>query len=902
MKQLNKYIILFLLMIILAPLSAQINRGDKFYSAGEFAKAIPSYERGLRKKSDPQAMENLANCYRITKNYVKAEEWYAKTIAANPNCNTLVYFYYGVALRNNGKNAEAKKEFNDYLAKDPNNKMAASQVQAVDNMQIWMSQMPMYAVMNVSSINSPQSDISPVFFDKGLLFVSDRGEKDLVNDENSPTSGRAFYAIYYAKKSVEKDDSVVYGKANKLGKTINKDYHNGPVSVTEDGKTMVYNRVDHYIHRKSKHFVNRPKIYFSELKGRHWSSPKPFQYNSDDYACAHPAISADGQQLFFSSDMPGGSGGKDIWMCKRDGDGWSKPENLGDEVNSPGDEVFPFIRKDGVLFYSSDGLPGIGGLDIFSATKQSSGKWGNVANQGAPLNGATDDFGVAFNAEGSRGFFTSNRPGGLGDDDVYSFKVTSKFIRIVGKLLGSKSTGDILPNTKVDLLTKDGKFVKSATSDANGNFAFENLSAGDSYIVRLNDTDPGLEAKKKYYMADDKNNLIRVTVMDEIGGKFTFQNLPADPSQPPQLLSDDDYLTIAGNLISDGEPPQPIANTKVDLKDEQGNIVQTTTTNAFGAFTFSHINPDKTYLVAMAVGSDPKISLTSKIVITDKSGKELMSTQPDANGKFVFKILQQDKTTLTAMTVTDADLRLDMKGTLVGADTLKTPIANTKIDIVNDKGDVVQTTTTDANGGFNFVNLPADQSFIVSVENISDPGILGLGKLYIKDVTGKVVKTLRLNSGGKFQFRVLQQDRTTLGAVYVDDPWLQVLQMKAKAQKDSLSIIENIYYDYGDYHILPAAEVTLEKVVKVMQLDPSITIEINSFTDSRADAAYNLKLSQKRAQEVYNYLVKRGIDKSRLKAVGFGETHLLNRCSDGVECTEEEHAKNRRTEFKINKK
>lgn len=899
--KLTKHIFLFLLLVMVYPLSAQIHRGDKFYQAGEFSRAIPAYERGLRKTNDAQAMENLANCYRITKNYVKAEEWYGKTIAANPNCNAMVYFYYGVALRNNGKNAEAKKQFSDYLAKDPSNQTAKFQVQAVDNMQVWLTQTPMYAVMNVASINSPASDISPVFFQSGLLFVSDRGETDVLNGENSSITGRAFYAIYYAKKAVEKEDSVVYGKAKKLPRTINKEYHNGPVSVTDDGLTMAYNRVDRNLFMKSKHYVNRPKIYFSTQKGKHWTSPKAFQYNSDDYSCAHPALSGDGQFLFFSSDMPGGFGGKDIYVCKKDGEGWSKPENLGSEVNSPGDEVFPFLRKDGVLFFSSDGLPGFGGLDIFSATKESNGKWGNVANQGAPLNGSTDDFEAIFNADGSRGYFTSNRPGGMGDDDVYSFKVTSKFIRIAGKLLGSKTPNDILPNTKVELMTKDGKVVKTTTTDAQGNFTFENLSADNSYIIRLNDADPTIQAKSKYYMADDKNNLVRVTVLDEVGGKFTFENLPIDPSQPPQLLSDDDYLTIAGNLISDGQPPQPIANAQVDLKDENGNVVQTTTTNDFGAFTFSHIPPDKTYLVSMA-NNDANISISSKIVITNKSGKQLMSTTPDAHGNFQFKILKEDYTTLNSMSVTDSDLRLDMKGTLVGADTSRTPLANTTISILNDKGQVVQTQKTDDHGNFNFMNLPADQSILVSVENVDDPGLLSLGKLYIRDATGKVVKVLRLAAGGKFEFRILPIDRTTLGTVYVDDPWLQVLQMKAKTQKDSLLIIENIYYDYGDYHILPAAEVTLEKVVKVMTLDPSITIEINSFTDSRAAADYNLRLSQKRAQEVYNYLVKRGIDKSRLKAVGFGESHLLNKCSDGVECTEEEHAKNRRTEFKINRK
>jgi outer membrane protein OmpA-like peptidoglycan-associated protein len=901
MKQTKKYFFLLLVLVMSLPLAAQIHKGDKYFHAGEFSKAIHAYERGLRSDKDPQAMENLANCYRITKNYGKAEEWYAKTIAANPNCNTVVYYYYGVTLRNNGKTAEAKTQFQNFISKNPNDKKASAQVQALDNMQVWLTQTPNYAVNNVSSVNTPASDLGPVYFDNGILFISDRGERDMLNGENSPVSGRAFYAIYYTKKTYEKEDSISFGKASKLSRTINKEYHNGPVSVTEDGKLMAFNRVDHILFVKSKNFVNRPKIYFSENKGHHWSKAKSFAYNSDDYSCGHPALSADGQTLYFSSDMPGGMGGKDIWVCKREGDNWGKPENLGNEVNSAGDEVFPFIRKDGMLFFSSDGQTGLGGLDIFSATKEN-GKWGNVANQGAPLNSATDDFGISFNADGSRGFFTSDRVGGMGDDDVYSFKVTSKFIRITGKLLTSKNQSDILPDTKVELLTKSGKPVKTTTTDANGNFKFENLSADQAYIVRLNETDPGIVARKKYYMADEKNNVMRVTMNDEIGGKFTFQNLPLDPSQPPQLLSDDEYLTISGNLISDGTPPQPFANSKVDLKDDKGNLVQSTTTNEFGAFTFSHIPPDQTYLVSMGEGVDPKLDVSSRIVITNKSGKEVMATKPDANGKFQFRILKDDKATIQAMTVTDVDLRMDMRGTLVGADTMRTPLINASISILNEKGEVVQTMKTDEKGHFDFTNLPADQAFIVSVNDVTDPGLVRFGKLYIKDENGKVVKVLRLSAGGKFEFRVMALDRTKLGSVYVDDPWLQVLQMKAKASKDTLTIIENIYYDYADYHILPAAENTLEKVVKVMQLDPNITIEISSHTDARGPAADNQKLSLKRAQAVVDYLVKRGIDKKRLTSIGYGETKLLNRCADGTECSEEEHAKNRRTEFKINKK
>ncbi|MDQ3109766.1 MAG: OmpA family protein [Bacteroidota bacterium] len=901
MKKIKKYTFLFLVLVISFPLAAQIRRGDKYFQAGEFSKAIPAYERGLRSKNDPQAMENLANAYRITKNYPKAEEWYAKTIAANPNCNSIIYYYYGIALRNNGKSVEAKEQFKTFVSKNPNDKKASAQVEALDNMQVWLSQSPNYAISNVTTVNTPTSDIAPVYFDNGILFISDRGEKDVLNGENSPASGRAFYAIYYTKKTFEKEDSIIFGKATKLSGTINKEYHNGPVSVTEDGKLMAFNRVDHILLIKSKNFVNRPKIYFSDLKGKHWSKPRGFTYNSDAYSCGHPAFSADGQVLYFSSDMPGGMGGKDIWVCKREGEGWGKPENLGSEVNSAGDEVFPFIRKDGMLFFSSDGQAGLGGLDIFSAQKEN-GKWVNVANQGAPLNGPTDDFGISFNADGSRGFFTSDRIGGQGDDDVYSFKVTSKFIRISGKLLASKNSGDILPNTKVELLTKSGKPVKTTTTDANGNFKFENLSADQSYIVRLDESDPGIAGKSKYYMADEKNTLVRVTMTDEIGGKFTFQNLPFDPSKPPQLLAEDEYLTISGNLISDGTPPQPFANAKVDLKDESGNLVQSTTTNAFGAFTFSHIPPDQTYLVSMSGGVDPKLDMSSRIVITNKSGKEIMSTKPDANGKFQFRILKDDKVTLESMKVTDTDLRLDMRGTLVGADTLRTPLTNATISIINERGEVIQTVKTDERGHFDFTNLPADQAFIVSVNDVTDPGLVRFGKLYIKDENGKVVKVLRLSAGGKFEFRILALDRTTLGTVYVDDPWLQVLQMRAKASKDSLTIIENIYYDYAAWNILPSAENTLEKVVKVMQLDPSITIEISAHTDSRGSGEENRKLSQKRAQSVVDYMVKRGVDKKRLTSVGYGETRLLNICKDGAECSEEEHAKNRRTEFKINKK
>jgi len=893
--------ILFLLLsLLIAPLHAQ-RKADRYYQNGEYSRAIALYEKRLRHKNDPQAMARLADCYRMTRNYAKAEQWYAKAVSSSTELEPVTYFNYGMVLKSNNKPDEAKVQFDKYIAKSPADKAAQVQVRSIADVREWLSQKPMYAVKNSVTLNSKESDFAPVFYKKGLAFISNRGERDLLNGDNDAATNRAFLAIYYSEIKESGDDSVNFRSAKRLPGKINKDFHNGPASITADGSLMAFNRVDGYVRARNVQKVNRLKIYFSKQKGNSWSKPAPFAYNSDDYSVAHPALSGDGQQLFFSSDMPGGQGGKDLWMCKREGESWSAPVNLGSEVNTPGNEVFPYIRKDGTLYFSSDGHSGFGGLDVFSASNQN-GKWSEVTNQGAPLNSPTDDFGIIFNEQGSRGYFSSDRPGGKGGDDVYSFMVTNKFLRIAGSVIASKDPNDVMADTKVTLITEDGQIVKATKTDPRGNFQFNNLPSDKKYLMTLDESDPTLSARKKYYMTDEKNNLVRVTVTSDVGGKFTFHNLPIDPNGAPQLLSDDDLITIAGNLVSSGNPPVPLSNTQVNLTDDKGNVVQTTTTNAFGAFTFTRLPPDKTYLVALGENNDLKLSPSSRIVITNKSGKELMATSPDVNGKFSFRILNSDRTTLAAMTVTDPELRLDLRGSLVAGDGSNTILPNTKLNVVNEKGEVVQTVTTDASGKFIFANLPADKTYLMMVdEDGADPKLAGYGKLYIKDEKGRVIKELKLGRSGKYELRVLPSDRNTLAFVYVDDPWLQVLQMKEQSKKDSLLIIENIYYDYADYKILPSAEITLEKVVRVMKLDPKITIEVSAHTDSRAKQDFNLNLSKKRAKSAVDYIVARGIEPKRLTSVGHGESKLLNKCVDGVECTEDEHAKNRRTEFKINR-
>ena len=261
---------------------------------------------------------------------------------------------------------------------------------------------------------------------------------------------------------------------------------------------------------------------------------------------------------------------------------------------------------------------------------------------------------------------------------------------------------------------------------------------------------------------------------------------------------------------------------------------------------------------------------------------------------------------MSAITVADVDLRVDLKGALFAGEGNKNAIANTNISIVDEKGNVVQKTRTDAKGNFQFTSLPSDQNYSVVVGEGNDLHLANLDKIFLTDANGKVVKEVKKNKTGGYHFDVLPEDQSLMGTVYVDDPWLKVLQLKQNAQNNmngqkngSITIIENIYYAFGDWKILPDAENILAKVVQVMKNDPGLMVEVDSHTDSRSSADFNMTLSNKRARTAVDYIVAHGIQSNRIRGVGFGETRLLNRCADGVECSDEEHAINRRTEFKI---
>jgi outer membrane protein OmpA-like peptidoglycan-associated protein/tetratricopeptide (TPR) repeat protein len=898
----------FLALVFFAEVAlAQISKGDAYYEKAEYLKAIPYYKKASRNKDTDRedALIKLGDSYRKVNDWKNAEITYRQAIDVDGQVKPEVYYNYAQALKVNNKYEEAAQQYKNYIKLAPNDEHAKSALKFCTEISYYLTKPREFTVKNVENVNTPLAEFSPFVIDHKLMFIAERESFDFVNYPVNDYDGQPFLNMYISNLNGSE-----LKKAKALSKKLNSQYHDGPGCITSDGKTLYFTRVG----LKKKGGVSYAKIYQATGGDRNWGDIKPLNINSESYSVAHPSISNDGNTLFFASDMPGGYGGKDIWCSLRDGDNWSQPVNLGPDVNTSGDEMFPTVRKDGVLYFSSNGLPGFGGLDIYTAKKIQS-KWILDRNEGLDLNSSGDDFGITF-LNDTLGYFSSNRIGGKGDDDIYLYEFSSKSMIISGTVLLTEKAGSYAKNKKVILFDGKGVAVDSTNTNERGFFQFKNLDSEKRYLAVLAETDPSLFGKARYFLAENDSVIHRVSTRMP-GNRFSFKNLPVDPNGLPDLYTDDD-LVFAGSLMSGDNAAVAVKNAKLKLVNDFGDVVEETTTNEFGAFAFRNIPTDQNYLVAIEE-TDSELPVGTKITLTNKSGKEVKTFYKPAKGqKFTFKVLQSEKNTLKEMDADDVNLVMGLYGYMY--DQNKRPIINAKLRVKNEDGSGMQELTTTDKGKFNFQNLQAEKDYIFEADE-KDPALKDVRRIYIADGKGRIYKVIDIE-GGKFTFKVLEVDKAALGEFVIDDPWLKVADRKKEQKPEpepvvkdkpvvkpvveeeselSLTIVENIYYPYGDWHVSADGERILNKAVDALKDYPKLILEISSHTDSHSSDQFNLNLSRKRAEACVDYMVKRGIAKNRLKAVGYGESRLLNKCTDGVPCTEDEHKVNRRTEFKITK-
>lgn len=470
--------------------SDDLGKANKYYEKYDYKFAIDIYEKLLEKSPSLEVAQKLANCYRFVNNTIAAERAYA-TVLTFPGFDPINYIYYAGILKQNGKFDQAKRNYLMYAERVPEKSdYAVKLANSCDAARLWLQNPDVNVdIENENSFNSEHSDFSPIAYANGFLIISDRWFlKSPENDKNAKVygwTGNSFLKIYQAEQA--KDSAAGVMQLTLLPEQINDKYHNGPATLNADGSAIYFTRAgvaDDVDLKKAKDVVFRKTIYLASKINGIWSEATPFPYNSPyEYSVQHPALSPDGNILYFASDMPGGFGGMDLYYSEKSSNGWSKPINCGNIINSDEDEVFPFVRKDGTLYFSSRGHITIGGLDIFSS-KGDKNSWKEPENLKSPYNSTRDDFGIFFFQDNLSGYLSSNRPGGKGADDIYRFyqKPKEQFYAVEGKV-NEKGTGNPLSGLKIFLINKKTGEEKTTISAEDGSFKFA-LEKETDYTVR----------------------------------------------------------------------------------------------------------------------------------------------------------------------------------------------------------------------------------------------------------------------------------------------------------------------------------------------------------------------------------------------------------------------------------
>ncbi len=689
---------------------------DQQYSTFNFRKAASIYEDILKRHPDDVLALRRAGDSRIRTDRHDLAEPHFAALAQHEEVTPEDLRNYAFVLKVNGKYDQAVMVYERYLSINPDPYLMGY----TDN--DWADRIRRDSArfeIRTTDINSSESDFAPAFSENGLMFSSARrqgkGKRKTYN-----WTDQSYLNLFSA--TINPDSSLTGAKVIK-NKT-NSRFHEGAVTFDRKQKIMYFTRNNYLKGKRNDDQSGKLNlgIYYARYDGDQIiGSVKPFPFNDPAFSVGHPVIAPDGKAMYFVSDMPGGYGGTDLYVSYRNLDFWSEPVNLGPKVNTPGNEMFPYIDETGTFYFASDWHPGLGGLDLFYTRLDDEEV--PVRNFGFPVNSSYDDFGVITYPSGLRGYFSSNRPGGKGDDDIYEFIIRrAETIQISGKVFDLVS-GSPIPNATILLKDSQNNEVLQvvANTDPEGRYRFD-VDFDTEYTV--------IGVKNGYFQKE-----LKVLSSDK-SGFLDHVDLPMTA-----------YEYAAEGRVLYADSGLPAEGATVLLKAVDGETLNQLVVDDTGVYHFG-LEPESQYEVeAFKAGYPPQA------IILDTRGKPA--------------------------TIINSDLRL-----------------------------------------------------------------FSLTK-------GTVVR------------------------------------------------LDNIYYDYDRHEIREDAARELDRLVKIMRENPSLRIELSSHTDARGSDPYNLRLSQRRAQAAVDYLIENGIDSTRMVAKGYGETKLLNRCTNGVECTETEHQLNRRTEFTI---
>ncbi len=483
MKKLNALLLFIILFTsITFAQSYKEHRGDVYYNRFDYNKAMELYLEVIKTDSNNyRVMAKLAEGYKFISNDTASANWYKKLLKSE-RVRNIDYYNYSMVLKNIGKYDEAGEMLLQY-SKHTGSKRYLLNKEYVDEIK----NDDFLVTVSLIEKSSAQSDFSPAYFGNKIIFVSSRQGTGVLKNEYV-RNGEAFLQLYIA-------DTLPNGQLDSIklfSKKINTRFHEGPVSYCEFDSTMYFTR-DNYKFFKgfSTDGIIKLKIYQSKftyndwlkwmgdrlnsiginskLNKEDWRTEKEHPVCNNEFSVGHPTITKDGKKMYFTSNKPDGKGGSDIYVSRRiEGNEWSEPMNIR-SVNTEGDEMFPYISDDGTLYFASTGWPGMGGLDIFKA-KSSRGGFRKPVNMGAPLNSTSDDFGLIVSHNKKTGYFSSNRPGGNGSDDLYHVKFETRTEYPLSGVVTEKATGQPIPDAIVEVIDNTTQKKMVVITDEKGKY------------------------------------------------------------------------------------------------------------------------------------------------------------------------------------------------------------------------------------------------------------------------------------------------------------------------------------------------------------------------------------------------------------------------------------------------
>lgn len=472
-----------------------LKKADEAFEARMYYHAITYYKQafeGADKSTKPLILYRLGYSSQKINDYKASEAYYQKSIAANFD-DPAVYLHLAEVLKTQLKYDEAIVEYNNYKSKGGDSKKADLGVKSCQLAQQWVDNPMRYKVENIALVNSKYRDYAPCFSDKKyqtLTFTSNRdgslGGQDLITGSNKSD-------LWEAKR----DKNGKWSTPVLLPPAVSTEVNEGRAWVSKKGDLIFFTRCP-----EEKNKQNMCGIYMAKKQGSTWGPATKLPFINDTVMYLYPSLTADSKTLYFVSNMSGGYGKYDIWSCSYDPktNSWGQPKNLGPQVNTEGLEMYPSISDDGKrLYFSSDYHPGLGGLDMFVAEAGADGKFNKpVENLKYPLNSSYDDFGIVFEGKKNRGYFTSNREGGRGDDDIWSFSLPALVFAVKGNVFSEgdpntgKGKGEVVETVKVKVIGSDGS-ISESTTGKDGSYTFK-LKERNTYTIT---TETGSGSKSK---------------------------------------------------------------------------------------------------------------------------------------------------------------------------------------------------------------------------------------------------------------------------------------------------------------------------------------------------------------------------------------------------------------------